>query len=346
MLLRSLLMLLLLAGTARGADVAMVEDELGQALLFNNRGLCYAVLPNHVSTTKDRIALFAPSPKTVGTAEIFWRDPQNDIALAYVEGALSTECSVEFNTLSPDLSDVLLKTEDGLIKSVHFDGAFFDRIGATLIDVDGTFVTVKLSDAGIDAEVIQGLSGAVLSVSGVLSGIAIDAQDTGEARFLRIDRILDFIGPQLRATSHPNTQDIAASPSGYGYRVTEFQSGDKSGVTALESGDLVNSWISDWTGEAVEFEITLSNTEILQLNKISMFSLLSDNTTPPRRIEIQIDRGLPVSPYWTSIASADMSPTGVFETTTGGTWARRVKVKILDVWYPDRSLRIDQLVVE
>lgn len=346
MLLRSLFMLVLLAGTARGADVAMVEDELGQALLFNNRGLCYAVLPNHVSKTKDRIALFAPSPKTVGTAEIFWRDPQNDIALAYVEGALSAKCSVEFDTLSSGLSDVLLNTEAGLIKSVHFDGAFFDRIGATLIDVDSTFITVRLSDAGIDAEVIQGLSGAVLSVSGALSGIAIDAKDTGEARFLRIDRVLDLISPQLRATSHPKTQDINTSPNGYGYRVTEFQSGDKSGVIGLEPGDLAKSWVSDWTGEPVEFEITLSNTKILQLNKISMFSFVTANTTPPRRIDIQIDRGLPASPYWSSIASADMSPTGVFEVTTGGTWARRVKIKILDVWYPERSLRIDQLVVE
>ncbi|MEQ6250075.1 hypothetical protein ABMC89_14370 [Sulfitobacter sp. HNIBRBA3233] len=346
MLLRSLFILVLLAGAGHSADVAMVEDDLGQALLFENRGLCYAVLPNHVSATKDRVALFAPSPQTVGTAEIFWRDTDNDVALAYVEGALSDRCSITFDALPTDLSGVHVTTETGLIKSVHFDGAFFDRIGATLIDVDDTFVTVRLSDAGTDADVIQGLSGAVLSVAGTLSGIAIDAGDTGEARFLRIDRIRALIGRQLSATLHPSTQAIGAASSGYGYRVTEFDAGEGSGVIGLEPGDQGSTWISEWSGAPVNFEITLSNTEILPLNKISIFSFVSSTTTPPRRIKILIDRGLPASPYWTPIATPDMSPTGVFEAATGGTWARRIKIQIVDVWYPERSLRIDQLVVE
>jgi hypothetical protein len=304
------------------------------------------VLPNHVSKLKDRISLAAPAPATRGAAEVFWRDPTNDLALAYVEGALSDRCTITLNGLSRDLSSTLLTAETGLIKSVHFDGAFFDRIGAVLVDVDDMFITTRVTDTGIDAEVMQGLSGAMLSVGGTIAGIAIDAKDTGEARFLRTDRILELIAAKLDGTLHPSTRPIDANANGQGFRVSSFEGGNKSGVVALEPGGLTAPWITEWTGTPIEFEITLSNDQMLPVNKISMFTFTSPTETPARRIEVQIDRGMPGSPYWTPVITPDMSPTGAFEATTGGTMGRRLKIKILDVWHPERMLRIDQLAFE
>lgn len=343
MLLRSLFMSACLSTHVLAADVALVDDELGQALLISNRGLCYAVLPNHVSADRDRIALAAPSPATTGAAEIFWRDVENDLALAFVEGALGDRCEIEFAALPRDLSRILQTSERGLIKSVHFNGDFFDRLGAVLIDVDDTFVSVRITGEGVDSEVMQGLSGAMLSVGGSIVGIAIDAQSSGEARFLRTDRIVPLIGSHLGGASrHPNNRNITKSD----FRVTGYQGGDKAGVIALEPGSENAPWLSEWTGAPIEFEITLSNDTIVPINKLSMFTLISDTITPPRRIELQIDRGMPGSPFWTGLAAPDMSPTGVFEAPTGGTMGRRLKIRILDVWYPDRSLRIDQLALE
>lgn len=341
MTLRTLLFFTLFALPAGAADVAMVDDELGQALLVSNRGLCYAVLPEHVSKTRDRIALAAPLPATSGSAEIFRRDPENDLALAYVEGAIGDRCSVEWTSLSRDLSTRLQTAETGLIKSVHFGGEFFDRIGVALIDVDDTFITIRVTDGGIDADVMQGLSGAMLSVGGEIAGIAIDAESTGEARFLRIDRIVTLLGADFSRAAHPQTQAISD-----GFRVTGFQGGDRAGIVALEGGGMMAPWVADWTGEPIEFEITLSNDSLVPVNRIAMQTVVSDEATPPKSIDIQIDRGLPGAPYWTPLASPDMSPTGVFDAPTGGTVGRRLKIRISDVWFPERALRIDNLVVE
>lgn len=343
MRLRTLLFLCALSLPVKAADVAMVDDELGQALLVSNRGLCYAVLPNHVSKTRDRIALAAPLPATAGAAEIFRRDPANDLALAYVEGAIGDRCTEQWNDLSRDMSRILQTAETGLIKSVHFGGEFFDRIAAALVDVDDTFISVKITDGGIDADVMQGLSGAMLSVDGQVAGIAIDASSTGEARFLRIDRIVSLLGADFASANHPQTLSIDDES---GFRVTGFQGGDRAGVVALEAGGMTAPWVAQWTGDPIEFEITLSNDTLVPVNKIMMSTSVSEDATPARRIEVQIDRGLPGAAYWTPIASPDMSPTGMFDATTGGTVGRRLKIKIVDVWFPDRALRIDRLIID
>lgn len=324
---------------AFGADVALVDGDLGQALLFENRGLCYAVLPNHVSKDKDRIALAVPAPAALGAGEIFWRAPEQDLALAYVEGDVAARCTVQFSSLTPDISAALQSTETGMIKAVHFDGQFFDRIGAALVDVDDTFVTVRLTDSGVDAEVMQGLSGAMLTIGGKIAGIAIDAGDTGEARFLRMDRIAAIVGSKFRGGTHPGTQTIE------GFRVTGTE-GAMTGVTTLEPSSLANPWITPWTGRPITFEVTLSNDSLVEINRIAMTTSVSEAATPARNISLEVDRGLPGNAFWRPIASPDMSPTGVFEAYTGGTVARRLRISIQDVWFEDRPLRLDSLLIE
>lgn len=339
MRLRILICSFFMSWPALAADVALVDEENGQAILFQHRGLCYAVLPNHVSKDKNRIALSVPEPTAQGAGEIFWRDVENDVALAFVEGDISQRCTVQFSTLTADLSVKLQSTESAFIKSVHFDGKFFDRIGANLIFVNDGFVSVRLTDSGIDAEVLQGLSGAMLSVGGQIAGMAIDAENTGEAAFLRMDRIAEMIASEFRVGSHPGQQNID------GFRVTG-SGGALSGVTVLEPSSLAEPWVTPWTGRPVAFEITLSNDSLVEINRIVIQSVTTDDTTPARKISLSVDRGLPGNAFWRPLASPDMSPTGLFETFTGGTVARRLRISIEDVWFPDRNLRLDGLLVE
>lgn len=345
MRLRTLFCSFLLATPTFAADVALVDGDLGQAVLFENRGLCYAVLPDHVSARKDRISLAVPAPAAIGAGEIFWRADETDLALAFVEGDVSARCTVRFDDLQRDLSARLQTTETGMIKSVHYDGQFFDRIGAAIVDVDDMFVTVRVTDAGVDAEVMQGLSGAMLSVGGQIAGIAVDAGSTGDARFLRMDRIAEKIGAQLGGARHPTTRKITGEGGEKGFRVTGFGS-DATGILALEPSSLSAPWLTGWKGDPIVFEITLSNDSLVPISKITLGSELSDDTTPARRISLEVDRGMPGSAYWSQLASPDMSPTGLFEAYTGGTVARRLRIRIEDVWFPDRQLRLDRLLVE
>lgn len=313
--------------------------------MFGNRGLCYAVLPNHVSASRDRIALAVPAPAETGVAEIFWRDPDQDLALAYVEGSLSQRCQLELRDLTANLSGLLQTQETGTIKSVHFQGMFFDRLGAAVIDVDDQFVTVRITDQGVDAEVMQGLSGALLTLAGRPVGIAIDAGSTGEARFLRLDHATLSLGANL-GTDHPNQRAITPAETGQGFRVTGFGGGDAADVVALEPGSVTAPWVADWTGQPIVFEITLSNDALVPVNRIIMRSRIEETSTAPRRIRLEVDRGLPGNAYWTQVIAPDMAPDGVFEAVTGGTVARRLRVHILDVWHATRPLRLDQLTLE
>lgn len=331
---------------ARAADVALVDDGLGQALLFVHNGLCYAALPNHVSALRARIALAVPNPRQAGAAEIFWRDPDTDLAFAFVEGDLAGRCTVTLNSLRSDISQVLQSNETGFVKSVHSGGGFFDRMGVSLVDVrDGTFYTI-MNDFGVEGELTQGFSGALVTVGGRLAGIAISNEPSSrEAQFLRMDRLAALASANLSG-NHPVTRTIPEAHTGAGFRVTAFEGGARAGATSLEPGSLTSPWIAEWTGEPISFEITLSQDSMVPVNLVALRTQLSDETTPPRRIVIEVDRGLPGAPFWSPLASPDMSPTGQFDLVTGGTVARRVRVSIMDVWLAGRPLRLDTLWVE
>ncbi|MEM1099945.1 MAG: hypothetical protein AAGH73_00245 [Pseudomonadota bacterium] len=332
---------------AKAADVALVDDGLGQALLFVHNGLCYAALPNHVSIQRDRVALAVPNPRQAGAAEIFWRDPETDLALAYVEGDLAGRCTIELSALGRDISGILQSNETGLVKSVHSGGGFFDRMGVSLVDVRANAFYTVMNDAAVEGELTQGFSGSVVSVGGVLAGIALSNDpDTQQARFLRMDRVSALARANLSG-NHPATRAIPDSGTGgAGFRVTAFEGGGQTGATALEPGSLTSPWIADWPGRPISFEITLSQSALVPVNLIALRTQPAEATTPPRRIVIEVDRGLPGAAFWTPLAAPDMSPTGTFDLRTGGTVARRVRVSIMDVWFADRPLRLDTLWVE
>jgi hypothetical protein len=291
-----------------------------------------------------------PLPPAQGAAEIFWRDAEQDLALAYVEGELAGRCQVELQDLSRDLSSIVQTSEFGLIKSVHFDGEFFDRLSAAVVDADDTFVSIRLIESGVGGGIIQGLSGAMLSLEGQIVGIAIDAdqENTEVARFMRMDRIAGIISWELNSAEHPQNRSIAQSGAngGKGFRITGFQGGDNAEIVTLEAGGTAAAWTAPWTGKPIEFEITLSNDALVPINRIVMQTVLDGAVSPPRRFNIEVDRGQPGAAYWSSLVVPDMSPTGVFNMATGGTLGRRLRVTILDVWDADKNIRIDSLLVE
>ncbi|MCH2077871.1 MAG: hypothetical protein MK180_13515 [Rhodobacteraceae bacterium] len=334
------------APAAKASDVALVDDGLGQALLFVNNGLCYAALPSHVVPLRDRIALSVPNPPQSGAAEIFWRDPSVDLALAYVEGDLANRCQIELRAMQSDISTILQTNETGRVKAVHFGGQFFDRMGVDLIEVWGDSFRTKMNDRAVDGDLEQGFSGSLVTVGGVLAGIAINNDpDTLEATFLRMDKVAALARANLQG-NHPSNRAIAPVENGSGFRVTAFEGGGQSGATALEPGSLSSPWIAEWPGRPISFEVTLSTNSLVPLNRVVLVTKPDAQTTPPRGIVIELDRGMPGAPYWTTLAAPDMSPTGAFDLRTGGTVARRVRISLMDVWHPDRPLRLDTLWVE
>ncbi len=330
------LFLLLSPAPARAADVAMVGDDTGFALLFVHRGNCFAAMPKHVALA-DRLALSTALPRTRGSATVFLRHPEADLALAHVEGDIAARCQVPWAVLQRDLGPHLFMQQRGVVRLVQLGGKLTDRLEVEVSKITGRFIFVRLTEGLALEEFRQGTSGAVLTLGGQIAGIAIDAGSTREASFLRADELARLLSPHLDAAP--------ARAGGERYRIEAFTPG-AGAVTALEGGALAAPWVTAWTGAPIEFELALSDKAPVAVHRL----LLSTDTeapegpfTPPQRITLAFDIGPPGQPYWRPIGAPDMTPAGQLEVQTGGQMARRIKVRIESVWFPDRPLRLDAL---
>jgi len=342
------LAILLLFGLATqsisAAELALVGNEQGHAFLVKYRGNCYAIMPNHVAD-QDRLTLVTALPQTAGIAEVFYRLPEQDLAISYVEGAAAARCTRSWDDLRRNLSQLLLSVNSGGLSRIQFDGQFIDRAEASIIDVDDLNFVIATTGRWASAEIMSGVSGAVFYVGDIPVGIAQTSPDTTRAQFVRMDRVYDAFSGILDASknNHPSNTPITKKTNGLGYRITGQVTLGANGVAGLR-----DAFKSKWTGAPVEIEFTLSNDQPVPLNRIIVETdpRQDETITFPQRIHLQIDVGQPSSPYWRDMAAQDMTPLGVLEINTGQTYARRVKLRVDSVWHPNRVLLIDRVVFE
>lgn len=328
---------------AVSAPMALVGDEEGHAILVSHRGNCYAVMPDHVAA-RERMALVTALPQTTGLAHVFHRVPEMDIALAYVEGDLLSQCEQSWPDLARDLNPVFATSAAGGLSRIQFNGQFIDRAEATIVDIDETHFEIVTSDQWANSEIMSGVSGALFYVNGVPVGIALSAENTSRARFLRLDRVFAVLDKILNKSgaSHPASLQISGAELGLGYHITSqvrMRNGARIG--------LKESLAAKWDGEQIELVFTLSNNLPVPLTRITMQTAATDQTvTFPQKIKLELDVGGPDRPFWRELFAADMSPSGLLEINTGQTVARRVRISIRSVWHPDRPMRIDRVVFQ
>lgn len=336
-------LLLLFPLGAVSAPMALVGDEEGHAMLVRHRGNCYAVMPDHVAAG-DSMALISALPQTTGMAHVFHRVREMDVALAYVEGDLLALCDQSWGDLSRDLNPIFAASATGGLSRIQFNGQFIDRAEATIVDADDTHFEIVTSDQWANSEIMSGVSGAVFYVNGAPVGIALSAESTNRARFLRLDRVFATLDAVLNKSgaSHPVNLQISGAEQGLGYRITSqvrLRNGSRTGLR--------DSLAAQWDGAQIELVFTLSNNLPVPLKRIKMQTDATDETvTFPQKIKLELDVGGPEQPFWRELFAADMSPSGVLEINTGQTVARRVRISIRSVWHPDRPMRIDQVVFQ
>jgi len=330
-----------LAQPVGAASIAAVNEEKGHAFLVDYRGNCYAIMPNHTATS-DRVSLVTALPQVAGIATVFARWADEDVALAYVEGEISNRCTIEWSSLSRNVGEVLLQEGAGSLNRINFGGQFLDRTEAHVFDADGTHFAIARTENWSGGPIESSVSGALFFKNALPIGMALEAPDTRTGRFIRTDRIYALAAPVLsgNAAAHPARASVAPSDSGLGYRVTG-QVVERDGLRQGIVG--ANQW--DWTGAPMEIELTLSNVEPVALTEIALITDMagSDAVTPPQRIKIELDVGRPGQPYFRTLFAPDVPPNGVLTIGTGNTRARRIKLRIESVWFPDRPLRIDRI---
>lgn len=339
--------LCLLAGPAAAVDLALVDQDVGHAVLVSHRGNCFALLPSHVARG-DRFTLEQPVRGLDGSATTFLRDPGRDLAVAAVAGDLTSGCTDAWGNLSSNLDDLLERRSRAEIVRLGPEG-YQDRTDAVIIEHDPDRILVQTTDEMAPGAVMQGTSGAALVIDGVLVGIAQEALGTRRAWFFRIDRFKRLAAPYLASAPRPSVPQ--AGDGSLGFAVTAW-SGTGSGAddaTRLEPGLIGEPYVVAWTGKPLTIEVTLDPERPVPVSRLRIGSgpRMPDGQTPPRGIAIEADVGPPGAPYWRSLGARDMPPTsGVLDFATGGTVARRLRITIQSVWAPEEAVRIDGLVIE
>ncbi len=333
-----------IAPDAQAATLVDVNGEKGHAFLVQHRGNCYAVLPHHVAEGQN-LSLVSALPQTMGIGTVFWRDPQIDLAIAYVEGELARSCDLNWATLERSVGTLLQQQGSGALARINWGGEIVDRAEGVVIDADANTFIVNTTEAWSDAEVEGGVSGALFYKDRVPVGMALSALTNRSARFLRMDRIYGLLNPVLvgGAAAHPAQSGIASDANGPGFRVTG-QAVEIDGVLQGVTGTL--QW--PWTGAPVEIELTFSNTAPIPIRQITLISkpTVPGGAAAPQRILVELDRGMPGAPFWRPISSDDMSPAGVLKIPTGGSRARRMKLRIQSIWGAANAVHIDRIELE
>ncbi|MGH1466909.1 MAG: hypothetical protein ACRBBQ_16275 [Cognatishimia sp.] len=326
---------------AFAASLALVGNDEGHAVLVQHRGNCYAIMPNHVAA-RDQLALTSALPQKTGTALVFHRKREMDLALAYVEGDIVSTCDRSWNELAADVSELIAGSTSGGLKRIQFAGKFMDRAEATIVDADDNHFEIVTSEQWASSEIMGGVSGTLFFVNDQPVGIALSSENTNRARFLRLDRVFEALSGVLSAgrSTHPARMQITGSTEGLGYRITSqmrLKNGAKKG--------LANALTADWDGAEIEIEFTLSNDLPVRLDQILLESDIADSAqTFPQKIVLELDRGRPGNPFWGELFTPDMPPSGKLDINTGETFARRVRLTIQSVWHSDRPMRIDRVV--
>lgn len=337
---------------AANAQIALVDDEVGHALLFRHQGNCYAVLPEHVAR-HNRFTLAGALSIGAGSGQVFIRDVEGDIALAVVEGQIVNACVEDFSSLSGDITDILLEQPRTIIERLGISGGIHDRTDAIIIENTEHHITVKTTNDLALGEVQQGSSGSILKAGGRVLGMALRAPQTDRAVFLRMDVVAAWIGAVFSGNFLPVPTTLGGSreDGGKEFRISGWQTSDQTSntsISSLERGLLNDPYIVPWQHEPISFEITLANSEPIPFRRLTMMSnaLGSSQHTAAKSVHIEVDVGKPGSEFWRSLGARDMTATGKLEFPTGGIFARRIRLTVRTVWQADRKLRIDSLIVE
>lgn len=186
--------LMLLSGIA-DAQQALVRIygqpgmEVGQAFLTHYAGRCYAILPTHVVAEAGIPAIVREGEAQLLGESIRTHDLGDDLSLAELSGAVTSDCGFSAATLSRSVTERLNASGLATIRSVNGDGTVA-QIPVAVLDDDGQLF-LRVQPTSELNQIRKGNSGSMLMASGVPVGIllSVDAR-FGVGKVMRLDQVL------------------------------------------------------------------------------------------------------------------------------------------------------------
>ena len=211
---------------AAQAEVVAVNRGAGHGFLFNDGGACYIFLPSHVHGRNLRLTYEGIGPRQTGTADVFDVEVRTmDLSIAQVSTDSPGACGTAWNEMltwsPPDLTDL------GAVTLRRVPGAGrVKNTPMTIIEADRNSFDARVAGS-FDGDMIhKGTSGAIAYLGDTALGMAIQAPNPQEARFLALTSIMPALADRLAlptvlrpawdsdiAPTGPTTRDPAADLS-------------------------------------------------------------------------------------------------------------------------------------
>jgi hypothetical protein len=332
------------------AEPVSVNRGTGLGYVFQHRGNCYLILPQHVHGRQTRLSLITAAPSAVGDAVVFRTfAPELDLSIAVVASGLDHRCGDSFAALSADIQPLLDTSTD--VQLVRVDAGGAERRDAMIITaVDFETITARPLSADRAAEIYEGSSGGMLRAGDTILGMAIQSTGIEEATFLRIDEIVARLGRLLDARAAgtlpdepiaPNTPPVATGQCATGAIAlrlvtcsVEPISPEVSCANLLTAG--AEPVAFDPAGIAPRIVFDLAVDKPVPISAVTLEAPADDpQFAVPKQIAVEVS-STPDTPRWRKFAGAvDMSPLGNVRITNGAApYANRIAVTLLSSWDP------------
>lgn len=347
-----------LMGTAALAEPVSINRGTGLGYVFNHRGNCYLIVPDHVRQGATRLSLSTSAPSSIGDAEIFRTyAPGMDLALGIVTSGLSQRCNDRFEALRTDLQPILDRIDTAQLVRVDAGGLEL-RDDMVITSFDFESITARPASSDLGAEIYQGSSGGILRSGSTIIGMAVQSQGIDDAFFLRADEIAARLGRLLdtgpativRDEAVPErTGEAGLCPAG-SIAIAAVSCNIEPLSPELSCANLANGGVTAFppTGTPPRIILDLAGETAIPLRMVALGSSASaPSATRPKGILIEISSNTAGAPRWRRFAGGDMPPTGRFEAPNGAApYATQVAITLQSSWDSTLPTALDCLALD
>lgn len=347
--------------TPLSAEPVLVNQGSGLGYVFNHKGNCFVILPEHVHGTRHVVTLRTSEPSTYGDARIFKSFvPGADLSIGLVSSSLGGRCADTWEQLPARTDSLLDGTDDAVLVRIEAAGGE-EVIPMKIVGRDYETLSATLANAGDKRKIYKGTSGGILKIGNVVVGMAFQAFSEKEAKFLRIDAIKSQLDRLIEARIDgeayaadnsdqvSNKRNICAVPKHLVVRSvtcnTEPISPDNA-CSNLVGRNGATPVVLPLNGP-IELIAELDTEKAVAVNSIALKTKEGDTTTSvPKSVKVEVDSSSGSAPRWRYFGASDMTPFGDLKVTNGtAPFVRRIKISIDNAWDPDKAIRIDCLAV-
>ena len=228
--------IIVFAPQGNGETVFIEADgKIGRGITYVRCSRCFIITPGHVAGENRDITIIGRSKATKG---IIWQNllfRQDPIDLAILKVTEDNFCIREQWSLGMGLDEILDNPDEGVLELKQNDGITVERIRVHVKASDQSYIYIEPENKEDSDFIIQGWSGAMLKINGMLSGMLVDVEvdsKTGnveKGRLYRQDYLTEIINRHVRCPPPTPTPKPTPTPPPIDVTVNIYYSSQRSG---------------------------------------------------------------------------------------------------------------------